>query len=182
MMTMSEMTTVLDSIIRAATPNRNPGRPVSCPAMLAHGSDFVLDGNRVTVYREAGTCWLRTVEPNIRLRVMPDNSVWIYRHIGHGSFARAHEIEDAWQMTTSLADAVADCHQHGHAWSPDQISPHGAPICSVWRWCLICGCEGLISPVDGRDLIWPANAGLVQLTTGGRLPRLHGPLFGEVRL
>jgi len=148
--------------------------------MLDHGSDLVLDANRVAVYREAATCWLKTVDPNIRLRVMANDSVWVYRRIGNGSFARIREILDAWEMTTSLEEADADCDQHGHAWSPAQLS-HGR-MYFVWRWCLVCGVEGVTSPAHRRELIWPADAGLIQLATGGRLPRLHGPLFGEVRL
>jgi hypothetical protein len=106
---------------------------------------------------------------------MPDDSVWVYRHLGNGSFARSHEIQDAWEMTTPLAH---DCDQHGHAWSPDQIS---AGRVFVWRWCLVCGVEGVISPDHSRELMWPADARLIQIATGGLLPALHGPLFGGVR-
>jgi len=166
--------TVVESDLIATAPSRKRGRVVVDPAMLYHGRDFVLDGNRVTVSQDAGTYWLKTVDPNVRLRVMADDSVWVYRHLGNGSFARSHEILDAWEMTTQLVDADADCDQHGHAWSPEQIS---AGRVFVWRWCLVCGVEGVTSPAHGRELIWPADARLIQIATGGVLPTLHGPLF-----
>ena len=83
---MSEpILTVVESDLTATAPGRKRGRVVVNPAMLDHGSDFVLDANRVTVHRVSGTCWLKTVDPNVRLRVMPDDSVWVYRHLGNGT-------------------------------------------------------------------------------------------------
>jgi hypothetical protein len=169
---------VLESDLIATAPARKRGRVVVDPAMLYHGRDFVLDGNRLRVSRETATWWLKTVDPNTRLRVMADDSVWVYRHIGNGRFARMHEIEDAWEMMTPLADAVADCDRHGHAWSPDQISSAAGRVSFVWAWCLVCGVERVVSRDHSRELIWPADASLIQIATGRRLPTLHGPLFG----
>jgi hypothetical protein len=174
---MSEGTTVLELNIVPVAPSPERTRLVR-PAIFQQVRSFVLDANRVTVHYDAGTCWLKTVDPNIGLRVMADDSVWVYRHLGNGSFARSHEIQDAWEMTSRLEDAVADCDQHGHAWSPDQIFGPEGQLSFEFAWCLICGIERVVSPDHSRELIWPADASLIQLATGGRLPRLHGPLFG----
>jgi hypothetical protein len=178
MRTSFESTTILEPNVVAATRPPKRGRLVASPAMLDHARDFVLDANRVTVSHDAGTCWLKTVDPNTRLRVTPDDRVWVYREIGNGRFARMHEIEDAWEMMTPLANAVADCDRNGHAWSPDQIFGPEGQLSFEFAWCLICGIERVVSPDHSRELIWPADASLIQLATGGRLPRLHGPLFG----
>jgi hypothetical protein len=177
MRTMPETATVLEPNI-ATVAQRDRGRLVACPAMLDDARDLVLDANRVTVCREAGTCWLKTVDPNSRLRVTPDGRLWVYREIGNGRFARMHEIEDAWEMMTPLANAVADCDLHGHAWSPDQIVGPEARLSLEWAWCLICGVERVVSPDGSGELMWPADARLIHVVTGGLLPKLHGPLSG----
>src|SRR5262249_18061240 len=78
----------LQSDYKATAPGRKRARVVVEPALLDDGHDLVLDANRLRVSRDAGTCWLKTVDPNFRLRVMADHSVWVYRDVGNGSFAR----------------------------------------------------------------------------------------------
>jgi hypothetical protein len=163
---------VMKSAVLPPAPTRQARRIV-----LADGAEYVLDGNRVRAHLDAAPWWLETANRDGWLRVTSAGRVWVYQKNGDGHFARTREILDAWEMTTPMADALADCDQHGHAWSPDQLFGPEARLSFVWAWCLVCGVGRVASPGLSRELIWPADANLIQLATG-RLPKLHGPLFG----
>ena len=148
---------------------------------LEHGAELVLDGNRVRAHLDGTTWWLETADRHVWLLVTPHRRIWVYRDNGTGSFRRQHEIEDAWMMTTWLKEDVVDCDQHGHAWSPDQISIADGRLSIAWAWCVVCGIERIVSPAHGRELIWPADARLIHIATGALLPTMHGPLFHRER-
>src|SRR5215831_2605767 len=116
-------TTLMDVVVPAESALVPPARMRgSRRIVLVDGAEYVLDGNRVRAHLDAAPWWLETASRDGWLRVTSAGRVWLYRNNGSGRFARIRKIEDAWEMTSRLEDAVADCDQHGHAWSPDQIS------------------------------------------------------------
>jgi hypothetical protein len=146
------------------------------PDLLQHGAAYVFDGNRVFARYRVGTngvgWWrLHTVDLNVSLSIGRDLRVRMYTRTEKSTKVKLIRLfETVFDALKPLDEAVRDCEKHGHVWSPDQASTVEGHVWFVWRWCVLCGEESIVS-LNDPDITSPTAA------TGGTVPKLHGPLF-----
>jgi hypothetical protein len=144
--------------------------------LFQDGAAYVFDGNRVVARFRVGSngvgWWrLQTIDPNVSLSVGRDLRLRVYARIGQTTNVRLVRLfETVFDALKPLDEAIRDCEKHGHGWSPDQASTVEGHVRFVWRWCVLCGEESIVS-LNDPDITSPTAA------TGGTVPKLHGPLF-----
>ena len=153
--------------------------------LFVEGGYYVFDGNRVIarfrIGRNGVGRWrLETIDPGFSLVITPDLRSRKYQGIGSSCLVQIiRKFESVFDALKPLDEAVCNCAQHGHAWSPTQSRLSYADAPYSWQWCLVCGAEQLWFPENAECLIWPEDAAEIAVRTAGFLPRLHGPVVGR---
>src|SRR5262245_50385103 len=144
--------------------------------LFQDGGGYVFDGNRVVARFRVGSngvgWWrLQTIDPNVSLAVGRDLRLRVYARTGQTTNVKLVRLfETVFDALKPLDEAIRDCEKHGHVWSPDQGSTVEGHVWFVWRWCVMCGEESIVS-LNDPDITSGTAA------TYGRVPKLHGPLF-----
>jgi hypothetical protein len=170
---MVETTLTIDELNTTQSTLVTPDTTRGAQFRFETGRQYVLDGNRVRADHDGRTWWLETVDSGLWLRVTCDGRFWAYWRDRCGRFALYAEVEDSWEMFRPLDEALKACSRFGHAWSPEQRYPFIGEPHFVWRWCVTCGAESVVT-AEGVELMWPEDAEAVTFVTGGFLPMLHG--------